>query len=279
MRHHYRSSLSCFVLLALSTVALIATPASAQSSVSGANGVDLVDAKLLSVPKVKLPKEASVTGLGGKVKVRVSIDEKGNVTDGEASGPDYVCQDVRAPDVLALRTTAQAAALEAKFSPAMKGGKAVSSTMILSFNFPVSTPASAPAVGNGNGKSAGGKDSNSDESEPSKFGNADTPTLPTDQDAGHKSKKMSGQVLNGKALSLPAPPYPPAAKAVRAHGVVNIQVLILENGSVFSAEDISGHPLLRFAARNAACAARFTPTLLLGTPVKVSGIITYNFNL
>lgn len=90
-------------------------------------------------------------------------------------------------------------------------------------------------------------------------------------------KTVSGGVLNGKATSLPKPGYPPAAKAVRAGGAVSVQVLISESGSVISASAVSGHPLLRAAAESAARGARFSPTLLSGQAVKVSGVITYNF--
>jgi protein TonB len=90
-------------------------------------------------------------------------------------------------------------------------------------------------------------------------------------------KTVSGGVLNGKATNLPKPAYPPAAKAVRASGAVSVQVLISESGSVISATAVSGHPLLRAAAVSAARGASFSPTLLSGQPVKVSGVITYNF--
>src|SRR5829696_2549728 len=90
-------------------------------------------------------------------------------------------------------------------------------------------------------------------------------------------KQISGGVLNGKATSLPKPPYPPAARAVRAAGAVTVQVLIDESGSVVSASAVNGHPLLRAAAVQAARGARFSPTQLSGQPVKVSGVITYNF--
>ncbi|MFN2501261.1 MAG: TonB family protein [Pyrinomonadaceae bacterium] len=90
-------------------------------------------------------------------------------------------------------------------------------------------------------------------------------------------KTISGGVMNGKATSLPKPAYPAAAKAVRASGSVSVQVLISESGSVISASAVSGHPLLRAAAEGAARGARFSPTLLSGQPVKVSGVITYNF--
>lgn len=90
-------------------------------------------------------------------------------------------------------------------------------------------------------------------------------------------KMVSQGVLNGKATSLPKPAYPAAAKAVRAGGSVSVQVVISESGSVISASAVSGHPLLRAAAESAARGARFSPTLLSGQPVKVSGVITYNF--
>jgi outer membrane biosynthesis protein TonB len=94
--------------------------------------------------------------------------------------------------------------------------------------------------------------------------------------SGRAFPNISGGVLNGKAVALPKPQYPAAARAVKAAGEVNVQVLISEDGQVFSAGAVSGHPLLRSASQLAACGAQFTPVLLSGTPVKVSGIIVYN---
>jgi len=88
---------------------------------------------------------------------------------------------------------------------------------------------------------------------------------------------ISGGVLNGKAISLPKPQYPPIARAAHAAGTVVVQVLIDENGSVVSARAISGHPLLQAVAVAAARQARFSPTKLSGQPVKVTGVIQYNF--
>ncbi len=106
-----------------------------------------------------------------------------------------------------------------------------------------------------------------------------TPTpyqLPTPNNLP-KGKTISGGVLNGKATDLPKPAYPPAAKAVRAGGAVNVQVTVDENGNVVSANAVSGHPLLRASAVEAARSAKFNPTLLSGKAVKVSGVIVYNF--
>jgi|ERR1051326_1277411 protein TonB len=93
------------------------------------------------------------------------------------------------------------------------------------------------------------------------------------------TQRLPSTVLASKAISLPQPPYPPIAKQVRAQGSVNIQILVDEQGKVVSAQSISGNPMLTAAARDAAMRARFTPTILNGQPVKVQGVITYNFVL
>lgn len=88
---------------------------------------------------------------------------------------------------------------------------------------------------------------------------------------------ISGGVLNGKAITLPKPDYPAEARDAGAAGTVVVQVTIDEAGMVIDAKAVSGHPLLRQAATNAALQSRFSPTLLMGEPVKVTGVITYNF--
>ncbi|HYV10116.1 MAG TPA: TonB family protein [Pyrinomonadaceae bacterium] len=88
---------------------------------------------------------------------------------------------------------------------------------------------------------------------------------------------ISGGVLNGKAISLPKPAYPPIARAAHASGTVVVQVTIDENGNVIAAHAVSGHPLLQGAAVGAARQAKFSPTKLSGQPVKVTGVIQYNF--
>ena len=89
----------------------------------------------------------------------------------------------------------------------------------------------------------------------------------------------SGGVMNGKAVHLVTPPYPAIARATKVSGQVQVRVIIDETGQVIRAEAISGHPLLRGAAVMAASQCTFTPTTLGGQPVKVSGVIIYNFVL
>lgn len=88
---------------------------------------------------------------------------------------------------------------------------------------------------------------------------------------------MSGGVLNGKALFLSRPGYPKAARKNHDQGTVKVRIVIDEFGKVISAEAIEGPESLQQAAIDAAFKSRFTPTRLMGQPVKVSGVIIYNF--
>jgi TonB family protein len=103
------------------------------------------------------------------------------------------------------------------------------------------------------------------------------PPPPTPTPVRNPRGPISGGVLNGKAISLPRPTYPSIARAARASGTVVVQVTLDESGKVISARAVNGHPLLQQAAVQAAYGARFSPTQLSGQPVKVTGVITYNF--
>ena len=142
-----------------------------------------------------------------------------------------------------LRSAAVDAARQAKFTPTQLSGQAVKVTGVIVYNF----HSSAPPV-----ESVGAAETGSE-------------------------RLISGGVVNGKAKNLAIPAYPAAAKAVGAEGAVNVQVTIDENGDVVSASAVSGHPLLRSAAEQAARASKFSPTMLEGQPVRVTGIIIYNF--
>ena len=111
---------------------------------------------------------------------------------------------------------------------------------------------------------------------PAKVNIADEPPPPASTPTPPRAP-ISGGVLNGKAINLPKPQYPPIARAAHAAGTVVVQVLIDENGNVVSAKAVSGHPLLQAVAVAAARQARFSPTKLSGQPVKVTGVIQYNF--
>ena len=108
--------------------------------------------------------------------------------------------------------------------------------------------------------------------------NADTkPDEQQPAPAGDKRGPISAGVLNGKAISLPKPDYPADAKAAGAEGVVVVQVTVDEQGNVTEARPISGPKQLQEVSVNAALQAKFSPTLVSGEPVKVTGVLVYNF--
>lgn len=277
----------------------------------------LYDREVVSKPAVATPPDAIETGLGGIVSVLVTLDALGNVVAvGEVSGPGAVCRQVTRADVVAMRTAAAEAAKHAKFAPIREGEPELSRSWV-GFEFKSSGKEAVYSVtgvvpeGEDSKPEKSAKDGtritvkgdrdysavapppdykgpvNTSGSAPTGSASSDKYTVSRDRNYSAVSaespgftdtgKRISGGVLNGKALSLPKPPYPPAARAVRASGAVSIQVLIDTNGEVFSAQAVSGHPLLRPASAIAACGSKFTPTLLEGQPVKVSGIVVYNF--
>jgi protein TonB len=90
---------------------------------------------------------------------------------------------------------------------------------------------------------------------------------------------LTSSVISSKTIEKPTPPYPIIARTAGVQGPVAVQIVVDEQGHVISAKATSGNPLLQGAAVQAAYRARFTPTLLSGQPVKVTGSITYNFVL
>lgn len=89
----------------------------------------------------------------------------------------------------------------------------------------------------------------------------------------------SANVLQSNAVKKVQPTYPPIAKAAKAAGPVLVQIIIGENGEVQEASAVSGHPLLREAAVEAAKQWQFKPTEVQGKAVKADGVLTFNFSL
>jgi periplasmic protein TonB len=131
-----------------------------------------------------------------------------------------------------------------------------------------------PGPGGGAANSSGG---GSRQVAPSRPIQVEEPPPPPEQPK--VPKVISKGPITGSATSLPQPRYPTIAKQAGVQGRVSVQVLIDEKGNVISATAIDGHPTLRVAAQKAALQAKFSPTTLSGLPVRVSGVITYDFRL
>lgn len=105
----------------------------------------------------------------------------------------------------------------------------------------------------------------------------DVPAPPEPWNPPADAHRASGGVLAGRAIERPQPAYPAMARAAGVEGAVVVEVVVGFSGRVIMARAISGHPLLRDAAVEAARAWVFEPTQLQGVTVKVIGTITFNF--
>ena len=78
--------------------------------------------------------------------------------------------------------------------------------------------------------------------------------------------------VGATALRLPKPMY------TGIPGAASVLVLIGENGEVISAGAVRGNRRLHASSRMAACEARFPPTVVDGKPIKVTGLIHYEYS-
>ncbi|MDP9130083.1 MAG: energy transducer TonB [Gemmatimonadota bacterium] len=236
-----RLAYSCLVLLSFGIFLL---PAQAQDAEPKSIKGGVLNGKALSLPKPEYPAEAKTAGLEGMVFVDVEIDEAGTVFSA-----------VAATDTRKVAKSRSGEAEQTDIEPADPILRDAAEQAALQAKF-------SPTLLNG---------------APVKVSGTIVYNFVARSSTSDRLANVNGGVLNGKALSLPKPPYPAAAIAVRAQGPVVVQITIDENGDVISASAVSGHPLLRAAAVEAARAAKFSPTLLSGQPVRVAGVLTYNF--
>jgi hypothetical protein len=195
------------------------------------------DPKFLSAPDFVLPADAVAAGIDGVFKVSLSVDESGNVKSVRLYGdPIWPCGTSPKRELAALREAVDSHLRRIKFSPSIKSGKPRRSDVILEF-----------AIGEAFRKAVAQEEAK----------------------ANPSPKLVKGGVLNGRAIRL-VRPIGPVTK-----GIAEVQVLIDEQGNVSKAGVKAGNPLLFTTVRDAACASKFSPTLLSGTPVQVTGVITY----
>lgn len=193
-----------------------------------------------------MPQSAIDAEIAGTVVVAIRIDDNGKPTNAVlVSGPMWPCDARPTAELKELSSTLSETMMKLRFAPAVKDGKPIAQEVGLKIT--LKNPKLVPVV-------------------------------EIDATTGKRiATQISGGVLNGKAKDLPKPSYPAEARANRESGLVKIEILIDEEGRVIRAGAVEGAPLLQNAAREAACRAKFLPTQLMGNPIKVSGVLTYNF--
>ena len=225
-------------------ILLIPVPGFAQTAVQNA------EAKIIYSQEFLLSEAARRAGIDGKVRIGLTVDKTGSAKNVTIySGPAWPCGSNPKKDIEDVRTSIKQNIQSARFSPAIKEGKPVESDLSLTF---IIGDAYRLAV------------KQREAEEAVRTGRA----LPKLIDSG---------VLNGRAINLPKPAYPSSARSQRLSGPVPVEVLIDEQGRVVLVGALGGHSLLQSSARDSACGARFSPTILKGQPVKVTGVITYVF--
>ncbi|MFN0140744.1 MAG: TonB family protein [Pyrinomonadaceae bacterium] len=193
--------------------------------------------KALSYPKPVYPNNVTDADLTGQVRLYVKVNKEGEISVLDSFGPNAPCSNLDDPKVKEIRKAVVIAMEKAVFEIPMANGQPTEKSLMIKFD--LRPKAKPPADG--------------------------------------AKEPVPGGVVNGKALRLPKPEYPIGARYTRAAGTVQVEVLIGEDGKITSASAVSGDQMLRDTAVRTACKALFSPTLLAGQPVKVSGIITYNF--
>jgi len=91
--------------------------------------------------------------------------------------------------------------------------------------------------------------------------------------------RVGGIVKEPRELYKPGPVYPPLALTAQIQGVVEIEAIIDEHGSVVHAQAIGGPPLLIPAALAAVMKWKYEPTYLDGEPVSIRMQVHVKFSL
>jgi TonB family protein len=107
--------------------------------------------------------------------------------------------------------------------------------------------------------------------------------VPTGSGTASTAPASSGFVevglLTDKAIHTAKPTYPQAAKVAKVGGDVTVFLQVDETGAVSKIDHSSGPKLLQAAAEDASKQWKFRPTVVDGQPVKVTGFITFKFNV
>lgn len=214
----------------------------------------LPDSKTLEVVKsvrAAYPYEAAEKQMQGQVRLKLLVDEAGDVADAQVIEGDDI-----------FKQSAIDAAKKWKFKPFIRNGKPIKVATVINMDFAVSGNAKdveQPLGANLQAPPDSGKSSNP--------GNI------------VKRVRISQGVSEGLLVHKVQPTYPPEARANHVQGHVVLRALIGKDGEIHDLEVISGPPELVQSAMGAVRQWRYRPYYLKGEPVEVDTLITVNYVL
>lgn len=221
------------------------------SVIAGAQTVSQdAEAKMISSPEFRLSAAATAARIEGNLRVDLTVDKSGSVKNVQIlSTPAWPCGTYPKREIDEVLAAVKQNVLAARFSPAIKNGKSHDSEMIMTFTV---------------GKTYSNL--------VTQRGYESVATL-----EGAPPRFIEPGKLNGRAVYLPKPQVSAGVWREGAYGSVTAQILIDEKGDVISVGILFGRSILFPPVRAAACAAKFSPLLIKGQPVQVSGIVEYTF--
>jgi len=247
--------------------------------------------KPASAPKPEYPGEALRLGFKGTVELRLTVSAAGDVTETErlTSSVDLRPDEAQvaeraeyyARNPYGFAVQAENAAKEWKFEPAR-------SAMALVVSFTLSLqPSTSPEI---NPRRSASPEINPQASTGSPTLSPGTglerPGPPPSNASGNvfgsggsQRLKVGGAIKPPRRLVNVNPEYPEDAQAAGISGVVLLQIVIGEDGSVIDAQVIRSIPELDQAALDAVYQWQYEPTLLNGEPVELEMTVTINFTL
>jgi Ca-activated chloride channel family protein len=93
----------------------------------------------------------------------------------------------------------------------------------------------------------------------------------------NKNNKSADDDITSSVAKLPKPEIPQNLKWTKKDGLVNVEFSVNEKGDVLTAKAISGLAALKKPSETAALESKFSPPTFEGEPLRMAGVIVYNF--
>jgi hypothetical protein len=93
----------------------------------------------------------------------------------------------------------------------------------------------------------------------------------------NKNNKVADDDITSSVAKLPKPEIPQNLKWTKKDGLVNVEFSVNEKGDVLTAKAVSGLAALKKPSETAALESKFSPPTFEGEPLRMSGVIVYNF--